>query len=67
VAVDPWNGGYLDRMTLTITIIVLALLALALLSMLTGVMAWPRHLRRHRPAGGRPAARLRGLRRRRER
>jgi hypothetical protein len=46
-------------MSLTIAIIVFVILALALLGLLTGAMAWPRRLHRHKPAGGRPAARMR--------
>ena len=54
-------------MTLTIAIIVLILLALGLLGLLTGMMSWPRKLTAHRPAGGKPAARMRRFRSPRER
>jgi len=54
-------------MSLLAVIIVLVLLALALIAVLSGTMALPRHLRRHRPPAGRPAPRQLRLRRSRSR
>jgi hypothetical protein len=50
-------------MGLTATIIVLVVLALVLISGLAYAMSRPKELRPHRPAGGRPSARMRFRRR----
>lgn len=50
-------------MDLTTAVILLVLLALALIGGLAWTMTSPKRLRPHRPAGGRPAARMRFWRR----